>query len=151
MKKKPIFSFENPEDNSGYLLWQVSMLWQLRMKQGLDKVGLTLTQFVLLAALHWLTQNGASVTQTELAAHAKTDKMMTSKILRTLQLKNWVNRTEHVTDTRAKTIQITELGLAVLKKANAAVEKTDKQFFKSFSTFNTNFKDVMQLLYEENT
>jgi DNA-binding MarR family transcriptional regulator len=150
MKKKTVFSFENPEENAGFLLWQVSMLWQLRMKQGLDKLDVTLTQFVLLAALHWLTHNGESVTQTDLAAHAKTDKMMTSKILRTLQLKNWVTRTEHATDTRAKTIQITDLGLAVLKKANAVVEKTDTQFFKSFGTFNTNFKDVMGLLYESN-
>jgi DNA-binding MarR family transcriptional regulator len=150
MKHDPIFPFNEPEENAGFLLWQVSMLWQLRMKHGLDTLDLTLTQFVLLAALHWLTRNGEDITQTELAAHAKTDKMMTSKVLQTLQTKNWVIRKGHVMDTRAKTIQITDVGLAVLKKANAVVEQIDQQFFNPFGQFGDNFKKMMRLLYVEN-
>jgi DNA-binding MarR family transcriptional regulator len=134
MKENNIFSFENPEENAGFLLWQVSMLWQLRMKHGLDKLNITLTQFVLLAALHWLTRNGETVTQGELAAHAKTEK-------------NWVIRQGHVLDTRAKTLQLTEEGLAILKKANAIVEPIDEQFFNPFGQYSEKFKGMMQLLY----
>jgi DNA-binding MarR family transcriptional regulator len=147
MKQDNIFSFENPEENAGFLLWQVSMLWQLRMKHGLDKLNITLTQFVLLAALHWITRNGETVTQGELAAHAKTDKMMTSKILRTLEEKNWVVREGHVLDSRAKTLQLTKAGLAILVKANAVVEPIDEQFFSPFGQFSEKFKGMMQLLY----
>lgn len=147
MKQENIFAFENPEENAGYLLWQVSMLWQLRMKHGLDTINLTLTQFVLLAALHWLSRNGETITQGALAAHAKTDKMMTSKVLKTLEEKKWVTRQGHVLDTRAKTLQLTESGLAILKKANTLIEPIDEQFFSPFGQYGEKFKGMMQLLY----
>jgi DNA-binding MarR family transcriptional regulator len=147
MQQENIFSFENPEENAGFLLWQVSMLWQLRMKHGLDKLNITLTQFALLAALHWLTRNGETVTQGVVASHAKTDKMMTSKVLRTMEEKNWVIRQGHVLDTRSKILKLTDEGLAILKKANAIVEPIDEQFFSPFGQYSEKFKGMMQLLY----
>ncbi len=50
------FHFAQTEESPGYLLWQVSMLWQRKMKRGLDEIGLTHTQFVLLASLGWLSR-----------------------------------------------------------------------------------------------
>jgi DNA-binding MarR family transcriptional regulator len=100
------------------LLWQVTMLWQRKIKKGLDTIDITHTQFVLLASLAWLLNKNDSVTQTAIADHSKTDRMMVSKVLRTLQQKGFVQRQEHVTDTRAKTIWLTPKGETVLQKAN---------------------------------
>jgi DNA-binding MarR family transcriptional regulator len=150
MDDRHIFSFERPEDNAGYLLWQVSMLWQLKMKKALDKLGITLTQFALLAALHWLTRNGDIVTQKDLAQHAKTDKMTTSKVLRTLQKNGLVTRTEHERDTRAKIIALTEAGLQVLTAANVAVEATDQRFFGVLRAETGAYARLMEVLLEEN-
>jgi len=144
-----IFSFEKPEDNPGFLLWQVSMQWQLRMKKGLDPLGLTLTQFVLLAALHWLSRSSEVVTQQVLAEHAKTDKMMTSKVLRTLQQKALLTRAAHQIDTRAKILQLTPAGLALLKRAVAVVEQVDKAFFFPLQGQESNFNAYMQALYTQ--
>lgn len=91
MRKPPVFAYQQPEENTGYLLWQVSMRWQLRMNQQLRTVGLTLTQFSLLAGLYWLDQQGEAVTQQRLADYANTDKMMTSKVLQTLAKKAWLS------------------------------------------------------------
>lgn len=57
-EKQHFFSFEKPEENSGYLLWQVSNLWQRKMKEALAAHSLTHVQFALLAATHWLTKDG---------------------------------------------------------------------------------------------
>jgi hypothetical protein len=45
------------------------------MKAGLSGLELTHVQFVLLAGIVWLNQQGESVTKAKLAAHAKTDIM----------------------------------------------------------------------------
>ncbi len=123
------FHFAQPEESPGYLLWQVSMLWQRKMKRGLDGIGLTHTQFVLLAALGWLSKGGGTVTQADVANHSNIDRMMTSKVLRTLQAKGLVSRAGHRTDTRAKSLSLTIAGERTLQQAIGIVQQVDDDFF----------------------
>jgi DNA-binding MarR family transcriptional regulator len=123
------FHFAQPEESPGYLLWQVSMLWQRKMKRGLDGIGLTHTQFVLLAALGWLSKGGGTVTQVDVANHGNIDRMMTSKVLRTLQEKGLVSRAGHRTDTRAKSLSLTMAGERTLQQAIGIVQQVDEAFF----------------------
>ena len=144
MNDKPaIFSYAQPEENSGYLLWQVSMSWQLRMNQQLSTVGLTLTQFSLLAGLHWLTQQGEVVTQQRLADYAHTDKMMTSKVLQTLERKRLITRTNHPQDSRAKHLLLTDEGYMQLSRANQVVEQVDTAFFGPIQDNKEAFNELM--------
>lgn len=129
MPDKPIFAYQQPEENTGYLLWQVTMGWHLRMNQHLRPVGLTLTQFSLLAGLYWLHRQGEAVTQQRLADYAHTDRMMTSKVLQTLERKGLVERHSHQQDGRAKQLQLTGAGEDLLRQAHAVMEQADAQFF----------------------
>lgn len=129
MKKDNTFSVEKAEDSSGFLLWQVTNLWQREIKKALEQYDLTHSQFVLLASTHWLTLQQQEVTQILLALHTKIDPMTTSTVLRTLQSKGFLQRQEHQTDTRAKTVLLTEKGKEVVKKAVQTVEQFDKTFF----------------------
>lgn len=144
MDKSKIFNYTHPEQSSGYLLWQLTMLWQRKMKKELDKVGLTHTQFVVLAVLAWLSESKEAVTQVDISSHAKTDRMMTSKVLRTLQSKGLIDRTEHLTDTRAKSVVITSLGEVVIREAAQIVDEVDCSFFGStdVQTFNSSMKQL---------
>jgi DNA-binding MarR family transcriptional regulator len=82
-----------------------------------------------MASIHWLTLHHQEVTQIVLSSHTKIDPMTTSTVLRTLQTKGFVTRREHDTDTRAKTVILTEAGKKIVKKAIVAVEKFDRKFF----------------------
>ncbi len=130
MNKKINFNFETPDENLGYLLWQTTMLWQRQMNRALDKVNLTHTQFVILIALAWLSRSSENVTQKEIADHSKTDRMMVSKILRTLEKNELVERKEHKTDTRAKSVFLTEKGVEILQKAIEIKTNANELFFK---------------------
>jgi DNA-binding MarR family transcriptional regulator len=123
------FSVEKAEESSGFLLWQVTNLWQREIKKALEPFGLTHSQFVLLASIHWLTLHKQVVTQVVLSNHTKIDPMTTSTVLRTLQQKGFIQRQEHLTDTRAKTVGLTENGKKIIKKAVVTVEDFDTQFF----------------------
>lgn len=140
MPKKIEFKFKSPNDSPGYLLGQMSMLWQRKQKKALDPLDLTHTQFVLLAALAWLSKKSDNVTQIDIANQSNADRMMVSKVLRTLEEKKFITRQEHQTDTRAKTIQLTAIGEGILQKAIIEVENTDVAFFsilgKDLALFN---------------
>ncbi len=123
------FSVKKAEESTGFLLWQVTNLWQREIKKALEQYGLTHSQFVLMASIHWLTIHKQEVTQVILSNHAKIDPMTTSTVLRTLQKKEFLQRQEHLIDTRAKTVGLTEEGEKIIKKAIAAIEKFDAEFF----------------------
>lgn len=143
------FHFQKTEESSGYLLWQLTMLWQRKIKRGLDKIEITHTQFVLLASLAWLAKTNEVVTQVEIANHSKTDRMMVSKVLRTLQAKGYITRKEHATDTRAKTIALTEAGQVLLQQALKIVEKIDVDFFTTLDADLPNFNaNIIKVLNE---
>jgi DNA-binding MarR family transcriptional regulator len=148
MQDKIEFKFKSPNESPGYLLGQVTMLWQRRLKKVLDPLDLTQTQFVLLAALGWLSKKNKVVTQVDIANQSNADRMMVSKVLRTLQDKKFISRQEHETDTRAKVIKLTNEGAKVLQKALTAVENADIDFFSvldnELSSFNQNLMNLTE-------
>ena len=103
-----------------------------------------------MASIHWLTLHKKEVTQIVLSSHTKIDPMTTSTVLRTLQQKGLIQRQEHLTDTRAKTVGLTEEGKKIVKKAVVTVESFDRQFFSVLGNETGEFnKKLMQLLAEE--
>lgn len=134
----------NQEESIGFLLYNLTNLLQRRMKRELDTLDITHMQFVLLATLKRLSKKSKAVTQIEIATESKADKMMVSKVLRTLQTKGYITREEHSTDTRAKTILLTQSGNIMLTKGFTIVKKVEKEFFgcldKQTGIFNTAIK-----------
>lgn len=150
MPKEIDFHFKSPNDSPGFLLGQVTMLWQRKLKKVLDPLDLTHTQFVLLAALGWLSKNNDSVTQVDIARQSNADRMMVSKVLRTLEEKDFITRQENEKDTRAKTIKLTTKGEKVLQKSIIAVENADLDFFATIETKLTSFNKNMLQLIDQN-
>jgi len=147
MEKKIEFRFKSPNDSPGYLLAHLTMLWQRKQKRVLDPLGLTHTQFVLMAALGWLSRENDNVTQVDIANQGNADRMMASKVLRALEQKKLIARSGHKTDTRAKVIRLTDKGAAVLQQALVAVEQADMEFFSKLGDELSHFNSqIAQLL-----
>lgn len=138
------------EESTGYLLYHLTNLLQRTMKKELDKIELTHTQFIILATVFRLSQTNENVTQIEIATESKTDKMMVSKILRTLQNKNLLTRQEHSTDTRAKIILLTEDGKKLFKQAFSIVKEIEQSFFEPLSQGKDDFNSSIKLLTKIN-
>jgi DNA-binding MarR family transcriptional regulator len=137
--------FTSADDSTGLLLWQVTNRWQAAQRAALKPFGLTHVQFVLLASLTWLTAEGA-VSQRVLAAHAATDPMMTSQVVRALESNGWVTRQVDPDDARAWALRATRRGAALARKANAAVEDCDQEFFASLGTKGSAFRSALRTL-----
>jgi len=150
MTKNIAFKFKAPNESPGYLLGQVTLLWQRKHKKVLDPLNLTQTQFVLLTALAWLSKQNENITQVDIANQANSDRMMVSKVLRTLEDKKFISRHEHQTDTRAKVIKLTEEGAIVLQQALTAIENADIDFFSALGNNLPSFNENLLTLIERN-
>jgi DNA-binding MarR family transcriptional regulator len=143
--------FSDPENNGGFVMWQVSMLWQRKLKSELDKLDITHAQFLLLAALDYLSGQKNIVSQQDLAKHIRIDKMMTSKILRTMQKKGLLTRKKNKMDTRSKTLVLSEEGNETLAKGLKAVDKVDTDFLLPLGLNSLSFHDDMRILLKTNS
>lgn len=106
-------------------------------------MGLTHVQFVLLAAVWWLSDRAEdpsrAPSQRQVAEHAEVDVMMTSQVLRALAKRGLVARTLDDTDARVKRLTITDTGRRLARRAVTVVEVADVAFF-------TRARDPAQLL-----
>jgi DNA-binding MarR family transcriptional regulator len=124
-----ISQFAVPEDSAGFLLWQVVHSWQRQVELALAELDLTHLQFVLLTGIGWLTRHGELLTQVQLSEFCKIDAMQISQVAQKLEIKQWIKRSTHPTDTRAKVLSLTLEGEEILKQALPLIEHLDAKFF----------------------
>ena len=135
--------FEDEAESTGLALWRVTNRWQAAQRATLAPFDLTHVQFVLLASLTWL--DAEPPTQKELAAHAGTDPMMTSQVLRALETKGLVERLPHPTDGRARLLSVTLAGRELANRAVVAVEACDAAFFAPLAARGVFTKELGRL------
>ena len=90
---------------------------------------ITQTQLMLLGSLLIYTREGKVATQIDLADYLEADKMMVSKVLRTLEKKGLIIRENHPQDGRAKSLVVTEKGLKIIEATLKVVTKFNEEFF----------------------
>ncbi|MFZ1063326.1 MAG: MarR family transcriptional regulator [Acidimicrobiales bacterium] len=121
--------FQSADESPGFLLWRVTNRWQSAQRRALKPFGLTHVQFVLLASLLWIQDEGP-VTQRHLAEHAATDPMMTSQVLRSLEERGLVKRSAFPGDRRARSLRVSARGASLANRALGEVERCDREFFR---------------------
>ena len=147
------FVYESLEDDTGFLLLQLSRLWDEYHERALKKhYNLSSMQYAVLASVYWcVLHSDKDVTQTCLARHTKIDPMTISQVFKVLEKKNYIVRTTSSTDIRAKSVTLTEEGEALMQKAVLTIAATDAKFFKVLGAENTEiFNKLMVNLIQEN-
>lgn len=116
-------------DGAGFLLWKAGNAWQRHVREQLKSTGITHVQFMLLDAVKQLETAGKQPSQTLVAKTAGTDLMMTSKVIRTLEMAKLVGRKADRKDGRALVLQLTPAGKKKHVSAAAAIKRSETLFF----------------------
>jgi DNA-binding MarR family transcriptional regulator len=114
----------------GYLLWQVSKLWQRKLNTALSDLDLSSTQAVILINVPRLNQENQTVTQMLLAEVTKVDRMTISQSIRTLERKGLIKRGVPYANKRAYHVELTETGAETAKQALARISAAHREFFE---------------------
>lgn len=133
MKKSSPFGFAQAHESPGFLLWQITTLWQRLIKKALEPHCISHAQFVIMATLLWFELQKKSATQIDIIECSKLDKMTVSKSLKRLVTLKLVKRIEHPTDSRAKNVLLTPAGKKLVKQLIPFIEKVDTRFFGEIS------------------
>jgi MarR family transcriptional regulator, organic hydroperoxide resistance regulator len=127
------FSFEKAEHSSGFLLWQVTTIWQRLIKKALEEYNITHSQFVIMATLLWFEAKNYATTQISIINWTKLDKMTVSHTVKKLAAQGLVTRIEDPSDSRAKVVTLTDAGKKLTFKLVPKIEQTDHHFFGKIS------------------
>ncbi|WP_338579158.1 MarR family winged helix-turn-helix transcriptional regulator [Pseudomonas sp. ML2-2023-6] len=149
MTSKPLPTVHSgPSDSPGFLLWRISNNWQRDQRAALQPLGLTHTQFVMLAVVTWFSSQ-EPLTQTRLSQLTGSDPMTTSQTVRTLLANGLLERNAHPTDTRAKVISVTDAGRELAHEAVLVVEEVDRQFFLPLGEQRSSLVQLFQMMLDK--
>jgi DNA-binding MarR family transcriptional regulator len=113
----------------GFWLHHAALAWRAELDARLRPLNLTPTQFMLLAAAGWLEYLAGPPTQQQVADQAGADRMMTSRVIRTLEDAGLLARQAHETDGRGLRVTLTPAGRDLLQHATAIAREVDTLFF----------------------
>ena len=140
-----------PANDSGYLLWQISNLWQRVINEILSNHNITHVQYLLLATIVWMKKNKMVITQNSLAMQAQSHKMMTSKVLRSLEKNGYITRITNQDDSRYKYIELTEMGHEKYLDVKKIFKKEDAKFFEKIERNRFSLNRIFIDMIEENS
>jgi len=118
-----------PLMSPGFWLHHAALAWRQAMEHRLRPLGLTPTQFNLLASTGWLARTGELPTQQQVADNAGADRMMASKVLRGMEDRGLLVRTGDPRDSRSLRLRLTDEGRALASRAVRLAVKLDEELF----------------------
>ena len=127
------FKHGEADASPGFLLWKITALWQRKLALVLGGLGITQTQYAIIASLRWFEQQHEPPTQAHLVEHARIEKMTLSKAIRKLEEAGLLQRDPSPHDSRAVHVRFTAKGRKLVQKAVLAVEDADDAFFAALT------------------
>lgn len=122
-------SLWRPSETFGYRIYHVAHAWQRKAEAVLAPFDLTHMQFVVLAKAAWMTHSGEIPSQNRIAQQGNMDRMMVSKVVRTLETKGFLARATYPDDPRANRVDPTPEGTALLARAIPKMIAAQTEFF----------------------
>jgi DNA-binding MarR family transcriptional regulator len=118
-----------PFNSPGFWLHHAALAWRQELDVRLRPLGLTHTQFNLLAATHWLQRKQGPPVQQQVAELSGADRMMASKVLGTLHDRGLLTREPDPKDARIKRLSLTDQGARLVRQAIRIVADVDSALF----------------------
>ena len=103
------------EKKTGLLVWQVSNLWQNKLRYVLKTYKLTLNEYLVLESIIELKKQIILLNQNIISSFSGIDVSVVSVVLKLLERKKFIKRTVDK-DNRKKTIEMLSMGKKFLMK-----------------------------------
>jgi MarR family transcriptional regulator, organic hydroperoxide resistance regulator len=129
MKNVNIPLEEDTRKIPGFLLWQVSKLWQKQLEFAFKEFNLSHTQVIILGNVFRLAKKQKKVTQRILSDMTKIDKVTLSQAIKVLEKRKLIRRIISSEDKRANYLEPTEKGGEVTLHVIQELRSIQKKFF----------------------
>src|SRR5919106_413461 len=130
--------------STGYLIWHLSLRWRAALDHALSPLGLTSSQYGVLASLHGLSSDGSRPSQRELAEFTGLRPMHVSKLIRALERGGLVERDPNPSDTRALQLRVTTSDAEVVAAARDKVVAMEERRLEPLGGRHRNQSDELR-------
>jgi DNA-binding MarR family transcriptional regulator len=120
-----------PHDVVGFLLWRALLVYQRRVEEALNDVGITHLQFAVLATAGWLSLAEPEVSQRDIVRQSGIKEAQVSMMVKALRLKHLLIQERGARDPRVRSIRLTENGARSLECAIPLVDEVQRELWPS--------------------
>tara|TARA_Y100000741_G_scaffold347368_1_gene314578 strand:+ start:85 stop:546 length:462 start_codon:yes stop_codon:yes gene_type:complete len=133
------------EKKIGLLVWQVSNLWQNRLRKILKLSNITLNEYLIMESIIDLQKSNNLISQNIVSFFSGIDVSVTSVILKMLENKRFIKR-EINDDNRKKTIIMLSAGKKIFEDIYPKIKIEEQEIFEKLQSEQNNFKNSLKLV-----
>ena len=133
------------EDRLSILIWQISNLWQSKIKQRLKNSNITFNEYIILETLYKLEKIKDNITQQEICKNSSIDRSVVSLKITNLEKKKLLNRTQKV-DKRSYSLFLTSSGNMLVENLINSIENQENIIFDKLGSEIFNFTNSLKLV-----
>tara|TARA_B100000674_G_scaffold381345_1_gene324154 strand:- start:180 stop:641 length:462 start_codon:yes stop_codon:yes gene_type:complete len=133
------------DDRLSILIWQISNLWQLKIRQKLKKSNITFNEYIILETLYKLEKIKDNITQQEICKNSSIDRSVVSLKITNLEEKKLINRTQSV-DRRSYSVFLTNSGSLLVENLINGIENQENIIFDKLGSEIFNFTNSLKLV-----
>ena len=133
------------ENRLSILIWQISNLWQSKIKLLLRNSNLTFNEYLILETLYKLQQIQKSITQQDICKNSSVDRSVVSINIGKLENKNLIKKLQPK-DNRSNDLILTNNGYLIVTTLIKSIEKQEDIIFGKLGSEIFNFTNSLKLL-----
>ena len=133
------------EKKAGLLVWQVSNLWQNKLRHILKLYKLTLNEYLVLESIIELKKQIILLNQNIISSFSGIDVSVVSVVLKLLERKKFIKRTVDK-DNRKKTIEMLSMGKKIFNEIYPLIILEEEKIFYKLQNEKKNFSNLLKLI-----
>ncbi len=135
---------KNPDQVAGFAIWKLSLAYQRRVEASLRQIGLTHTQFAILALSAWLNHTQKTVNHRDVARVSGVQVAQVSLMMKALRGKKLIRQQMSADDTRVRVVTITPAGVALLAEAIPMMTRIQAELWPA----NSELPDLLKTIHK---
>jgi Transcriptional regulators len=133
------------ENRLALLIWQISNLWQSKVKLKLKHLNIGFNEYLILETLSKLQQKSQSISQQDICKQSSMDRSVVSLRILKLEKKNLITKIQPK-DRRSNSLILTSKGNNLIKDIKYIIEDQEKEIFDKLGSEIFNFTNSLKLL-----
>tara|TARA_B100000674_G_scaffold298259_1_gene247448 strand:- start:111 stop:572 length:462 start_codon:yes stop_codon:yes gene_type:complete len=133
------------ENRLSILIWQISNLWQSKIRQILKSSELTFNEYLILETLYKLRDKQDNITQQDVSRNSSIDRSVVSQKINGLEEKKLLFRSQPK-DKRSYGLSLTDNGVLLVQSLIDSIEIQESLIFDKLSSEIFNFTNSLKLI-----
>jgi len=133
------------ENRIGLLIWQISNLWQSKLRNKLSKYNISFNEYLIIETVYNLSNVSNNISQIDIVYNSFIDKSVVSAKLSQLVKKKLIKKMTS-NDNRSNRLILTKEGINIIESVVDEIMLTEKSFFGKLNDETFNFINSLKLL-----